>query len=310
MIDKEFLGEQIKGLTVELSFPNEATESLAADFKKLSLNDAAYARFCEIVKNYNDTTEIDYKGALEVMKELSILTGVHEYALNMLHFLSLCPRLRERYKERGLSDKLFIDTMRDLTFKVDECHVVYGIWGTFVPNWYARFFYGFDRFYFARLQLEPVELKYDCTVNGKEYKAGAKALNVHIPRTGTPLKHDEVIASYHEAAEFFKDYFAGDPVLIVCNSWLLNPQHDEILKPGSNLLLFAHDFTPAFVGEYNDNAGLWRTFDCQFTGDIDALPTNTTLRRAYVDILKRGEKLKYAYGVIDYADFLEKHPKI
>ena len=76
MIDKEFLGEQIKGLTVELSFPDEATESLAADFKKLSLNDAAYARFCEIVKNYNDTTEIDYKSALEVMKELEGKCGV------------------------------------------------------------------------------------------------------------------------------------------------------------------------------------------------------------------------------------------
>ena len=310
MLDKETLKEQIVGLMQELSFPKEAIESLKNDFERLVLCDGAYTEFCEIKASYDATVDIDYSGALEVMKRLSTITGVHEYALNMLHFLSLCPKLRERYKERGLSDKLFIDTMRDLTFKVDECHLVYGVWGTFVPTWYARFFCGFDRFFFVRLQLEPVELKYDCTVNGKEYKAGAKALSVHIPRTCTPLKHEEVVASYHAAAEFFKDYFGADPVLMICNSWLLNPQHDEMLKPGSNMLLFAHDFTLANVGVYNDNAGLWRTFDCQFTGDIDALPTDTTLRRAYVDLLKRGEKLKYAYGVIDYADFAKKYPKI
>lgn len=310
MLDKELLTEKIANTAQDLTFPVEAVESLKADMEKLARCGEAYERFCKITESYDATVDIDYSGAIEALKELSALTGVHEYALNMLHFLSLCPKLRERYKERGLSDKLFVDTMRDLCFKVKECKIVYGIWGTFVPTWYPRFFYGFDRFFFSRLQLEPVPLKYDCTINGKEYKAGAKALNVHIPRTETPLNHDEVIASYHEAAEFFKDYFKDDSVLIVCNSWLLNPQHDKMLKPGSNMLLFAHDFTTVYEGIYNDGAGLWRTFDCQFTGDIDALPTDTTLRRAYVECLKRGEKLMYAYGVIDYAEFAKKHPKI
>ena len=294
----------------DLDFPSEALESLAFDLAVVTKNSNAYSRFSEIIEDYDATVEIDYKAALDVMKQISAMTGVHEYACNMLHFLSLCPKLRERYKERGFSDELFVDTMKDLTFKVRECHTVYGIWGTFVPNWYPRFFYGFDRFFFTRLQFEPVELKYDCVIDGVELKAGAKALNVHIPNTGKPLYHDEVVRSYHEAAEFFKNYFGEEEVLIVCNSWLLNPQHDRILKPGSNMLLFAHDYTPVYVGYYEDNKGLWRTFDCPFTGDLDALPTDTSLRRAYVDMLKRGEKLSYAYGVILYENFAKKYRKI
>lgn len=304
------LKNEIQLMMSLLDFPKEAADSLTADAKKLMSYPEATARFLEAVGQYDESVEIDYTAALSLMKELAALTGIHEYAMNLLYFLSLCPKLRERYIERGLSDKLFVDTMKDLAFKANESHTVYGVWGTFVPAWYPRFFYGFDRFFFTRLQLEPVALKYDCTVNGREYKAGAKALNVHIPNTGKPLYHDEVIKSYHEAVEFFKDYFGEDDVLIVCNSWLLNPQHDSILKPGSNMLLFAHDYTLAYIGYYADNNSLWRTFDRPFTGDIGALPTDTTLRRAYVDMLKKGEQLAYGYGVIVYEDFAKKYPKI
>ena len=141
------------------------------------------------------------------------------------------------------SDKLFQDTIQDIRFKLYECQIVHNAWGTHAFDWLTRFFRKMDRFFFVRLQFEPAELKFDCTVCGKQYKAGAKVLNVHIPRTGTPLNHDAVIASYREAAEFFADYFQGDPTLIVCNSWLLNPQHEEFLKQDSNILLFAHDYT-------------------------------------------------------------------
>ena len=136
---------------------------------------------------------------------------------------------------------------------------------------------------------------------GKPYKAGAKVLNVHIPRTGTPLNHDAVIASYREATAFFADYFQGEPPLIVCNSWLLNPQHDALLKPDSNIVLFANDYTIVDVQTFDDYSWLWRVFEQPFDGDVDSLPTDTSLRRAYAELLKHGRKLKRAYGVIDYA---------
>lgn len=303
MYAKEQFSAEICRIMRDLAFPEEAVESLLKDADVLLSHADACERFFEIVRQYDERTDIDYPGALEVMKELSSLTDVNVHALNMLHFLSLCPKLRERYEERGLPDKLFVDTMSDLRFKVYECQAVHGIWGTFVGFWFARYFSQIDRFFFKRLQLEPKPLEYDCTVGGKEYKKGAKVLNVHIPRTGTPLLHDEVVQSYREAVEFFNDYYEGEPRLIVCNSWLLSPWHDEIMRPESNILQFAHDYTILHSAPNSNVASLWAVFEHVVTEDnFDELPTDTSLRRAYVDLLKRGGRQEWTYGVFNYDD--------
>ena len=307
MIEKTALIKKIEDIMGVLSFPKEAVESLLADFEKLATYKTEYARFSEIVEEYEGTVDIDYKAALSVLQEAAEVTGICVYSLNMLHFLSLCPRLRERYAERGLPDGLFVDTMQDLRIKVYECKSVHGVWGTFVGFWFERYFNKIDRFFFKRLQLEPKVLEYDCTVDGKEYKKGAKVLNVHIPRTGTPLMHDEVIESYRQAVEFFGDYYGAEDRLIVCNSWLLSPMHDDILKPDSNMLLFAHDYTLAQVARNDKIAQLWLLFEHVVTEEnIDDLPTKTSLQRAYVDLLKRGEKPQTAYGVFNYDEQLKK----
>ena len=307
MIEKTSLLEKMTGIMSVLAFPDEAVTSLSADFERLTAFEAQYARFSEIVEEYDKTVDIDYKSALVLMQEIADVTGIYVYALNMLHFLSLCPRLRERYSERGLSDRLFVDTMQDLRIKVLECKSVHGVWGTFVGFWFERYFSKIDRFFFKRLQLEPKVLEYDCTVDGKEYKKGVKVLNVHIPRTGTPLVHEEVIESYRQAVEFFGDYYGDGARLIVCNSWLLSPMHDKILKPGSNMLLFAHDYTLAQVSKSDKITSLWLLFEHVVNEDnIDELPTKTSLQRAYVDLLKRGEKPQTAYGVFNYDEQLKK----
>lgn len=306
MKDLNYLTENIGKIAKDLRFPDEAIDSLLYDLAVLCADEESFCVFSGIIESYEKTCDIDYAAALENMKTISAKIGVHEYACNMLHFLSLCPKLRERYAERGLSDSLFVDTMQDLKFKVVESHIVHGVWGTFVPKWYARFFRDFDRFFFTRLQFEPATLRLDCEIDGVEYKAGAKCLNVHIPRTETKLDHLEVLDSYRRAAEFYADFFGEDPVLIACDTWLNFPKHDEILKPGSNLLLFAHDYKILQVGYYEDGGSFWRTFDKPYNNNPDDMPTDTTLRRAYVDMLKRGEKLGHAYGVIVYEQLAKK----
>ena len=161
--------------------------------------------------------------------------------------------------------------------------------------------------FFERLQFEPRELEYDCVIDGVEYKKGAKALNVHIPRTETSFAHDRVIASYHKAAEFFKDYYGDAPRLFVCSSWLLFPKHDEILKPESNMRLFASDYT--VVREWFSDKPTWLAFGKVYTGNPDDMPGETTIQRAYIEILKRGEKTGGAYGAFNYDEQLKKWAK-
>lgn len=307
MLDKNVLIKNIKTIANDLDFPKEATDYLAAEMEIIAAEPESYKIFTQIIADYDESVDIDYPAALEKMKVIAEKTGVHEYTCNMLHFLSLCPKLRERFAERSLSDELFVNTMRDLTFKLNESFVVHGIWGTFVPKWYARFFKDFDRFFFTRLQFEPIELKYDCVVDGVELKAGQLALNVHIPRTGTKLDHGEVIESYRQAAEFYKDRFAeGEPILIVCQSWLLFPKHGEVLNESSNMLAFARDYTPINTYYFSDFSSLWRTFDKPYNGNPDEMPADTTLRRAYINWLKNGEPLGSTYGVIIYENFAKK----
>ena len=307
MLTKVNFISEIEKIMRDLKFPAEAVESLVKDASALLLNDVACARFFDVVRQYDESVEIDYVGAQELVKELAPEVGVHEYALMMLHYLSLCPRLRERYAERGLSDKLFVDTMQDLCFKVKESKIVHGVWGTFVAFWFPRFFSAIDRFFFVRLQLEPKPLEYDCVIDGVEYKKGAKVLNVHIPRTETPLLHDEAVESYKAAVEFFKDYYGDGPRLIVCNSWLLFTKHNEILKPDSNIRLFAEDY--AVVKEWTQDNPPWSVFGKIYTGNPDDMPADNTLRKAYVAFLKNGEKAGGSYGVFNFDEQVKKWAK-
>lgn len=289
-----------------LSFPAEAVTDLCTNMERIARLPSALEKFTALIDSYGETGTLNFGAEVEALREISEESGVHEYACNMLHLLSLCPALRQRYARLGLSDGLFIDTVQDLRFKLTECRLCYGIWGTFVPEWFERFFGKLDRFFFSRLQFEPSELAADCTVDGIELKKGARVLNVHIPRTGTPLGHGAVLESYKRAADFYADLFPDGRVLFVCSSWLLFPKHKEVLRPDSNIMLFAADYTVISTKYYGDGSNLWRLFDKPYSGDPNDLPADSSLRRAYIDWIKKGERLGSSYGVIIYDKLKER----
>ena len=200
--------------------------------------------------------------------------------------------------EKGNIDEIiFYNTMRDLRYKLEECRLVRGKYGTFVPWWYKGFF-EMKIFALGRLQFEINYTWFDCEVDGKHIPKDTKVLSVHIPRTGTKLEHCLVEDSYRRAADFFKDEF--DNIIFICNSWLLYPWNRSVLKDGSNLAEFYDDFTVVNSGEYHNYSEVWRLFDCLYDGNPDKLPNDTSLRRAYIDRIKSGKPLGYGTGVILY----------
>ena len=83
----------------------------------------------------------------------------------------------------------------------------------------------------------------------------------------------------------------------ICHSWLLFPGHLEMLPESSGIRQFMAEFTLA--GAYDDPTGhdLWRIFNTDNTADLDALPQETSLQRAYVKWLKAGRSPGGGIGI-------------
>ena len=137
---------------------------------------------------------------------------------------------------------------------------------------------------------------------GKPLPAGSKAINIHIPRTGTRLEHEQVLGSYRLAAEWFADEFKDQPAVFTCSSWLLYPWNIEALAPASNLAAFYRDFEIVESGDYDSYKETWRLFDCLYSGDPAALPRDSSFRRAYADRIAQGQPTGWGRGFFLWRD--------
>ena len=189
--------------------------------------------------------------------------------------------------------QIYKDSMLDLKWKLDECKAVKGICGSFVAGWFPGFF-NLTRFALGRLQFELVDFWLDYNDNGISLKKGDKVINVHIPRTGTPMDKESCDKSYAQAREFFKPQ-VGENCPFICHSWLLYPENLEILPKHTNTYRFASEF---YIAESatNDGEDLWRLFDTD-EKDPEKLPTNSSFRRNYVEHLKKGGKVGWGLGI-------------
>ena len=288
-------------LMERLTFPAEAREVLLSAFDRVAESPVAAAWWNRLVARYEVTEKCNYPAMIEDVRALADTLSIHRHTLEMLLFLALGKKLRARYAEWGIDESIYYDSLMDLRYKLEECRLVHGTVGSFVSLWFSGF-YTLARFALGRLPFEMTTLKAPYTVGGETLPEGSKAINIHIPRTGTRLYHDEVLASYRRAAETFADAFGDAPILFTCHSWMLDPWHAEVLAPESNMVQFLRDFALVERGDYGDYKEAWRHFDCLVGGDPDVLPADTTLRRAYVEKMRRGEPLSGGRGVFIWRD--------
>lgn len=283
------------GFLEQFSYPEDAQAVLMDAFAAIC-KEAIYDEFLSLLKNYEDDMQYDFKIMLERMKGISVKAGIHEYTGYVIFLIGLSKALQQYYKEAGLDEDMWFATMSDLKWKLMECKEVYDIWGTFVPWWYDRFF-NMERFCFGKLQFELNRFDREYKKEGISLKVGSPVLNVHIPRTGERLDRESMLHAYKLGSEFFKSAFAGEPIVFVCHSWLLFPRNKEVLSEQSNLYAFMSDYDVFECGEYKDYSQAWRLFDVQYDGDVEHLPQNTSLRRAYAEWIRTGRKMGWGYGV-------------
>lgn len=282
-----------------ISFPKEACVAFEQAYDKIEANNSTRQAFAELLQSYEDDMLCEFQGMLIKMTELSTEAGVHEYTGHMLLMICLSKTLKKYYQLVGVDEKIWYTSMCDIKYKLDECKCVFDIWGSFVASWYEGFF-RMTRFGFVKLQCELCKFEKDYEKDGIVLTPESMVINVHIPRTGTKLDRESLQQSYKEASDFFKDKLGERPHAFVCSSWLLFPRNLEVLDPSSNLYNFISGYDILNSENFLNYGDVWRLFDVKYEGDVEKLPQDTSLRRAYADWIRKGEKTGWGFGVQIY----------
>lgn len=286
----------ITGLMAELDFPAEAVTHLTKSLDRI-------ARHCET--EFDGVIEFYYENGFDLklteplLDEVVMLADVHRYTVDMLFLLGCAKQLREAFAQKSIPDRIFLDTLCDLRFKLYECRETYGIWGTFVTSWYGIFF-SCDLFRLGRLEYETTTYAYDTSYEqyGVSVKRGTPVKSIHIPSHCGPLTKEARMASYKQAYDFFKDELDGKPLVCICHSWLLHSSTKEILPAASNTVSFVNDFEMIQEEDYSEFHDLWRVFGDQKDKPYEQLPENTSMQRAYKQWLVDGKKVGGGLGIL------------
>ena len=285
----------IEDLAKRLAFPSEGIQSLVCDAKKISDNMKADILMQDAVDSF-ERTNYSFDGMEARFESIAGCAGIHKYSVAMLMLMSACPTLEKKYADAGYDDKLFIDTMSDMKFKLIECKNVKNVWGTFVAFWYPGFF-RMTRFALGRFQYEKVTYTRRTTgIAGNFIKEGDTALNFHIPSSGVSLTDEVRYDSYRRAKEFFFPD-SDKPVPFVCHSWLLWPGYEECLAKSKNTMAFRRDFTIVDADASSRFSDAWRLFGSKAWGDVSEWPRDTSMRKALAEYTEQGGKHGLGYGL-------------
>lgn len=195
-------------------------------------------------------------------------------------------RAHEKYRAMGISERIFIDTMKCFSRFMNECQVRYG------SRYFDRSFWTWRQTGMRLFRLGALEYE----MSGKRAD-GFPNIHMHIP-SGADLSEPSVNASLREAEEFFRCYYpAYDGAEYVCDSWLLAPALKSLLPENSRILAFAGRFDVTHVNEEERPYMEW-LFQAPDDTPLDDLPERTSLQRAAKAYLLRGGTIGEAYGVL------------
>ncbi|MBE6949768.1 MAG: hypothetical protein E7451_00335 [Ruminococcaceae bacterium] len=187
----------------------------------------------------------------------------------------------ELYRERGISDGIFVDTMKCFTRFVREHLESYGR-------------YGFDRGFWTVRQLSGILFR----IGELEYELREGEIHLHIPSDAV-LEPTRLRSSWAAARAMLGE---GD---MVCHSWLLSPDLVGLLDDDSKILAFQRNFhihSPA----PDDSFRQW-VFKNPNLPD-EALPEATTLQRRLKAFLLAGNTFRAARGRLHDEPFPKEEP--
>ncbi|MBQ2746240.1 MAG: DUF5596 domain-containing protein [Clostridia bacterium] len=286
----------ICGFLKEYEYDRSSSDCLLWSYKQITNNLETNKLMEEILQLYNTDYHCDFDAIFNNAERIAQMLEIHEFTIELLVFICLSKHLKELYLEKGIAIEYYRKSMADLKYKLDECMLVYGIAGSFVADWFVSFF-KLKRFGIGRLQFEIVPFGANYNKNGIVLTPDTKVINIHIPRSKEPLTEEACIEAYNQAKVFFKAEIDTDPCPFVCDSYLLYPENEKFLPPTTNTYRFFKSFDIISVRSDKERKHLWRIFDTH-EKNIDRLPADTTMRRAFIEHLKKGGKMGEGRGIL------------
>ena len=287
---KAYLTEFLK----QCGYSDEDRSFLTDTYERIASHPRASLLWERALAVYRENIRCDFHEILSLANRAAELLGVHTYTAELLILLCLTERLREEYERCGMDTAIWSDTVLDLKYKTEECKLVKGIVGTFVAEWFFKFF-DMTRFTLGRLQFQIIEFGHEYEKNGVKLTLSDKVIDMHIPRSGKPLDPESCDEAFARAKKFFAEETEG-VCAFVCHSWLLYPEHEAILSHSSNVYRFMKRFDIIKSGISQSKGDLWRLFDTD-EKNPERLPADTSMRRAYINHLKNGGNVGWGFGV-------------
>lgn len=187
----------------------------------------------------------------------------------------------EVYREKGIRDEIFVETMKCFSRFSKECLERTGV-------------YAFDREWWTSRQIGMLlfrigELEYEL-----ESHEGKPCVSVHIP-SDAKISEEKCDESLKKAKEFFAGYYPEyKDADYLCDSWLLSPALKELLPETSNILKFQSRFDVAKVDMDNTDFTQWvfETYEYK----PEAFPENTSLQKSMKKYVLDGGKIGWAFG--------------
>lgn len=224
----------------------------------------------------------------------------NKYMLSLLFWIHCIPRLECIYEENNISLDIFLDSMKDFSYKINECKDVHGLCGVFV-DWFFLFF-DLKLFELGRLQYEVASFEgTNYTIGNYRLNKGDVVYSCHIP-SGGKFTADDCMDSFAKAYEFFSEQLTDDILPVVCETWLFYPPYVEKIFPkGSNISNFIGMFDIiSHTSTGKDFEDGWRIFHREYDGTTETLPKDTSLQRNFISYIEDGGDFGHGYGVLLY----------
>lgn len=187
----------------------------------------------------------------------------------------------EIYKDKGISDKIYFDTMKCYTRFIDETYRMTGKL-YFDRYWWTTRQAGYHLFRIGELEYEMKHIDGDIVIG------------IHIP-SDVDFSTSAIDESLANANLFFSKYYPElSNTEYRCHSWLFDKQLKEMLNENSNILSFQNRFEIFDDGEVGTDFIEW-LYNTKST-DYAILPENTSLQKNVKIHLLSGGVIRNAYG--------------
>ena len=266
---------ELKELCKGIQLPEEACGRVFEEYEKIKL--------AEMERQLNSLME--RKTAEKAYHHLVNCLGKDPDNMKMLMCQLVCAcRDYDRYKELGISDEIYFDTMKCFTRFLGERRMRTGE-------------ILFDRGWWTYRQVSMVlfrigELEYELTnFEGKD------AVSIHIP-SDAAFVLENVDVSLRLAADFiqrvYPEYAQAE---YFCESWLLSPRLAELVKETSNIRKFQKLFIIKKDMPEDTEYMEWM-FGKESGTSLEELPENTSLQIKTKELMKNGRNIGAGVGIL------------